>query len=665
VDAAIRKALEKVPADRFLSAEALARVLDDVGFRYGDPGTAQELAGSGARWKRSAMFGWGAAALLALGLGASLISPQEPARVTREPLHDGVWNGNPLRMFGALAPDGSSMILGVEEGQLGIKMAGSVTTAAIPGTEGARFPVYSPDGASIAYTVQNVLRVHALGVGRAVTLAEDVIILGDAPTAWLDDGTILYQRTAPESPIGAERYELRRVSAADGAEVGAPFGFAGRPVTWVQGLPGSSSALVATCDETCGQRQLYVMDLASGTLSPLVQGVARAWYAKSGHLVYVLRDGSVFAAPFSLRRMEVTGAAEPVIEGVRVVGGGADIVFGEDGTLLYAVGERTEGGGDEAEFVWVSRSGEVSPLDARHTFVAGDGRPELMLSPDGRRLAYVDRIGGNVDVWVKDLDGGAPTRVTSMEERDAYPVWLPDGETLAFAHARGVGGPRINFEIWQRRVDGTGAPQRFTSTLGLIARAISPDGARMILYRPSVGDDAGERGLYVLRLGVDSVPSPLVASDEFSEAFPSISPDGRWLAYVSNETGRREVMVRPFPDVDAGWWQVSQNGGGAPRWAHNGRELFFWEEGEFKAAEFTAEGSVFRRGRVTSLFPFGAEDYLVNMLDPFYDVGPDDQRFLFARPVGGGGGATPDDGPPTLILVRNFFEELSRLVPPN
>jgi len=439
----------------------------------------------------------------------------------------------------------------------------------------------------------------------------------------------------------------------------------GQPVIWVQGLPGSRQALVVACADQCQTRELHVLDLATGSSTLLLPGVLRAWYARTGHLVYVLEDGGVFAAPFSLRRLELMGPGVRIFGDVRRVERDPDIHLATDGTLLYAVPPASQLAGADAvgEFVWVTRGGEVSRADSGFTFVPQGGRARLRLSPDGRRVAYDAAVEGNVDVWVKDLFEGTTSRVTFADGFDGLPVWFPDGETIAFAHSDGQDlGALSRLRGWRRRVDGRGDAGPIPGA-SLQVRAVSPDAERLILYRGGQGDNAGQRGIFVLRVGVDSVPVPLIASDEFSEGDPALSWDGLWIAYVSNETGRNEVIVRPFPSVDGGWWQVSEQGGMAPRWAHNGRELFFWDQtsGEFKVAEFTTDGAVFRRGRVTSLFAFSQREYLAGALDPFYDVGPDDERFLFVRDVDGGD--TDDAGKPTLVLVQNFFEELERMVP--
>ena len=190
----------------------------------------------------------------------------------------------------------------------------------------------------------------------------------------------------------------------------------------------------------------------------------------------------------------------------------------------------------------------------------------------------------------------------------------------------------------------------------------SPDGEWLVLRRPAFFQEQVSRNILAIRPGVETAVIPLVATEEYSAQGPAISRDGRWLAYSSNETGRHEIFVRPFPDVDAGKWQISTGGGIQPVWAHNGRELFFANPltCEFNAAEFTTTSTTFQRGRVTTLFesPEGTlfDNSGLGNTD-FYDVAPGDERFLMARRYEG------DEAETSFVLVQNFFEELKRLVP--
>ena len=217
--------------------------------------------------------------------------------------------------------------------------------------------------------------------------------------------------------------------------------------------------------------------------------------------------------------------------------------------------------------------------------------------------------------------------------------------------------------VWTQGADGMGAAERIVHGDRWVEDVTwSPDGRWLVLWTEFViGPSdivAGLSDILAMRPGVDSVATPLIASERFFEAGPAISRDGRWLAYSSNETGRLEIFVRPFPNVDDGKWQVSAEGGVQPVWAHNGRELFFVNATpELLSVQFTARGDTFRRGRVTPLFTVPNNIYTRQGPSRFYDVAPDDERFLMARPP------SAENTPISAILVQNFFEELKRLVP--
>ena len=345
VDAAIRKALEKLPADRFTAAQEFARALDDPGFRHGEEAEA-ELAASAGPWKGLAVAGYALALVSTLALGWSLLRPEPPQPVSRQYLSTEDWSGLgvPFGQLAALAPDGSSMVVPVQLGeggwQLGLKMRGSTEIAPIPDTEQGMEPTYSPDGQWIAYRVGADILKRPLVGGSSVTLAEDSNPSGTTAFSWLDDGTILYEweDTGQASPRG-----ILRISE-DGGE---PLDVVYRPEglyapSWVQGLPGSQGALVIGCPgpTTCsGDRaELRIVDLEDLSSEIVLEQVVRAWYTPTGHIVYVRLDGAVFAAPFDLGALQISGSGVPLFDGVRVSGDRADIVLGGDGTLLYVEG---------------------------------------------------------------------------------------------------------------------------------------------------------------------------------------------------------------------------------------------------------------------------------------------------------------------------------------
>jgi Tol biopolymer transport system component len=324
----------------------------------------------------------------------------------------------------------------------------------------------------------------------------------------------------------------------------------------------------------------------------------------------------------------------------------AEYAVSASGTLIYhAAGEAgSDTGGSEP--VWVSRSGEATSIDPSwrvNVSVTGSG---LRISPDGRSVAVMRNVDGNDDIWIMRLPDGPLERLTSDELPESSPSWSPDGQVVTYE--------RIGSGLWQSRADGTGSPRLLLAYDGAYQARTSPDGEWIVFRTLSGSSQGATEDILGFRPGVDTVAVPLVASPEFSEMSPTFSPDGRWLAYTSDRSGTREVYVSPFPDVESARVTVSRNGGFGPQWAHSGRELFYVDgEGRLVAAEVEADAE-FRVLSIRTLFPV-RRAFFNNAATDFYDVGPDDQRFLMIRLSGGPGGNTRH------VLVLNFFAEIERL----
>jgi len=276
------------------------------------------------------------------------------------------------------------------------------------------------------------------------------------------------------------------------------------------------------------------------------------------------------------------------------------------------------------------------------------------LSPDDGRLVFQKAVEGNTDIWVKVLPDGPESRLTFSETTERMPRWAPDGQTIMFRSDRSEAGAG---HLWSKRADGTGEAEVLFDGFSTEMGFWSPDGEWLVLRRAGAAGNYGARDILAMRPGVDSVAVPLIADENFREQGPAISPDGRWLAYTSDETGRDEVFVRPFPDVETGKWKVSTEGGNKPLWAHSGRELFFVDNaGAMVAAEFETD-SGFQTLGLETLFTL-PEGTVWSSNGDFYDITSDDQRFLVGREYG------RTDGTPTqLIWFQNFFEELKARVP--
>jgi len=274
------------------------------------------------------------------------------------------------------------------------------------------------------------------------------------------------------------------------------------------------------------------------------------------------------------------------------------------------------------------------------------------LSPDGSRIALTHNTDpGNVDIWIKELPVGPFERLTLSPGTELSPTWTPDGAHVSYV---GEYQNQGTLDVWQRSADGTGEPELvLADERDLIQPDWGPEGQWMVLRSLGLPE---ERDILGFRPGTDTVPLALVAFPEFAESSPALSPDGRWLAYSSDVTGREQVYVRPFPNVDSGRVSVSIDGGRSPLWAHRSNELFYASgEREMVVAQFETEPE-FRIVRREALIPLGPE-FLIppDPGDDFYDVAPDDQRFLIGRLADGD---ASQEANRRHVLVLNFFEEL-------
>ena len=341
-----------------------------------------------------------------------------------------------------------------------------------------------------------------------------------------------------------------------------------------------------------------------------------AWHLATGHLLYVRRDGVAMVAPFDLDDLEISGPAVPAFEDVHVntVYGFAPLAVSASGSLVYA---RGAGVASENTIVRVSRAGDATPFD---TTWHGDFN-SFALSPDGRRLAVSARGANGLNIWIKQLDRGPFTRLT-FGGTDRRPLWSPDGRSVAFIH-----DSANSSAVYVRPADGGGQDQLLVRIDRQIQEAAWSRDPRTIVVRTD-NAAAGVGDLLAVRVGGDSAPVPLVATP-LTELHPAVSPDGRWLAYASNQSGfTNEVYVRPFGDASGGRWQVSNGGGAQPVWAPNGRELFYLDGQARLMAAQVQSGPTFEVGSVTPLFD--ARRFIRDDFHQSYGVTPDGRSFLFA-----------------------------------
>jgi serine/threonine-protein kinase len=644
VDAAVQRALAKTPADRFASAADFAAALTNPTFTLPTP-EGGVLAGETPKlrmWRSVAL----ALAVVATALGLWNVlrpTPQQPVArygLAFPPGQELIDDVEPT--FDA-APDGSWIVYvgpGEGGGQLWVKLRNRYDAEPLSGTNGARGPSVSPDGRWIAFAADGQLRKVAVDGGASITLADSA----RGKAVWLEDGTVVHV------DLG---WRLRRVPAAGGESETVQTPPSARYLVAPTPLPDSRGILYTLCDAYCRTvQEIWVLNLSNGEARRLLTGASVAWYANTGHVVFARPDGGVFGIPFDLGSLDTTGAAVPLLEGVKVdLGRAPDFTFSRNGTLLMMAGPGSDPGpGQQA--VWISREGAVTPVDPDWRFESARNL-SWALSPDGTRLAIGLNTQSGDDIWIKQLDNGPLSRLTFYEDEDARPSWTPDGQSVMFLSRRGEGRKS---DLYMKRADGTGQPELLLDLESSIWEAArSPNGDWFVVRMGGQRGQPGARDIYGFRPGLDSARVPLLAA-EHDEMAVALSPSGRWLAYASDESGRHEVYVRPFPDVESGRWQVSVDGGSSPLWAHSERELFYLTPENEMVSVAVQTGRTFEVGERRVLFTLGPGYVLSRLTTPF-DISPDDQRFVMVRDVQA---ERPERTP--LILVENWFEEVKEHV---
>ena len=536
VDAALRKGLEKLPADRFTDAHSFAKALADPGFRHGEEGAPPSEVSK--RWKRIAMATSGVAILAVITATWSLMAGSpESISVFRQkiaPVAEGMIRS--IGTFTALAPDGSSMVNARlrEDGQgwdLWLKPRDAAEATLLPGTEGAQNLVYSPDGEWIAFAAGSELKKRPVGDGSTVTLAEGLTPASNSmiALAWLDDGTILF-----ELPNSTLMSILEAGGQADTIVVYTDEGFIN--FSYAGGLPGSRGALVVLCPAQCAQSvALAVLDFETDSTRILMDEVVRGWYTPTGHIMYVRRDGAVFAAPFDLEALELTGPGIPLLANVSVNVTAPELAVAWDGTVLYSEGEVASIAG--RRLVWVDRAGQSNPVDSlMNPGLYGT----VALSPGDDRIAVTaagleDPNNPAPQLWVKELPAGPMTRLTTDGGYTRRPVWSADGLTIAYMtnadggsyHARTIvadGSSASAFEVLLERERQVYEVFFTPDQQGLLFREGTGPGGGHRLLGPD--DRQHLRGLSFLRLRRDE-----------RDAFPRRAMDGLPVGRLGPERG--------------------------------------------------------------------------------------------------------------------------------
>ena len=638
VAAAVFRALEKIPADRFGSAHEFAEALSNPSFTLSPAAATMRPRRSSERLK---LMAFGGATLAALLLAAALwvwMRPTPLKQVLRYSLvfdsAEAIVAGGSYSTRLALSPDGSTLAyIGGPRAQLLIQPRNQLRSTAVPGTEGMRTPFFSPDGQRVAVLTEGNLRVISLNGAPPITVTDSV--LGVAGGSWGPDGFIYVD--------GDDYNSLLRVEPKLG---GVPKWFTALDTAsgevdhfWPDALPNGKGVLftVAFVGKKAANRtmsySIAVADIPSGKHRVLVNDAIYARYAPPGYLLYVTTSRTLMGVPFNQNSLEVTGEPTVLVEGMRLGSlGSADLAV-SGGTLVYGTG-RGEG---KQDLVWVTRDGKSQSVDS--TWRGFFRNP--VLSPDGTRVAAEVIAADSTNVWIKRLDQGPTVRLTFEGSQNLSPAWTPDGRSIIFtSNATG------SYNLWTKRADGSAqAALQLHGKRGAGGARWSLDGKWLIFVteRTTGGDILG------IRVGIDTVPVPLVATS-FTEGAPDISPDGRWLAYTSDETGRYEIYVVPFPNTRAAKWVVSSRGGTEPVWSHSGRELFYRDGAGNLVAVTVRTIPTFSLGGSAVLF--SAAGFRSAETQAQYAASPDDRRFLMIRPF------VATTTSEKLVVVENWFEEL-------
>jgi len=639
VAAAIATSLEKLPADRFESAKAFADALGNAAF------TTLSTAASPA-WNASASGFtrrlYGVVALAAILLVTTIwgwLRPAPAKQVVRYNLVLDSANAlTPSAQFGriALSPDGSRLAyIGGPQAQVMVRYRNQLHATPLPGTEQSTAPFFSPDGEHVGFVSGKTLKISSLTGGPPTTVTDSLV--GLAGATWGQDGFIYADGLGLASLVrvaakpGAEPKWFTVLDTASG-EVDHIFPDAlpeGKGVLFTVGY--GSAAL-----RLHGRYAVAVADIASGKHRVVVRDACCARYVPTGHLLYVMSTGTLMVVPFDKKAWKITGEPTALSEGLYSGSiASVDLAVSTAGTLAYSIRS-----GAESEPVWVTRDGKAQPVDA--AFQGAFASPAL--SPDGKELAIAMTTSEGTNIWVKQLDRGPRVKLTLDGSLNEYPTWTPDGHAVTFfSNALGP------LDLWTKRADGSALAVLQLHQKGSIQESFWSADKKWLIFRTGT-ETPGAGDILAIRPGTDSVPTPLVAT-KFAEWAPALSPDGRWLAYSSNETGRREVYVVPFPNTGTAKWAVSMHGGTEPLWSHRGGELFYRDGGGNMVAVEVKTTSTFSMGRSAVLF--SATGFASSPRHQQYAVAPDDRRFLMLRPVGAAGGEK-------LIVVDNWFEELKK-----
>ena len=636
LDRVVGKALAKAPEERYQSASDFSVDLK-AQLRLAKT-TDKRSAGAGSAKKMRAMLNPRVAsaviAILMLGFGYWLglqrprDSPRKVARVTVD-LPEGVSLDTGVATRVAISPNGETIAFAGRGSdsvkRLYARAINSFDVRALPGTEDAIYPLFSPDGSRLVFRANGSTKVVSLRGGQAQVLTPR----NEAPDAWMADGRILMRTLAGE---------LTLLTPVDGAREVLTQNLIGPKVIRFARLLPEEGAVLYSGRDAPGDGQIWFHEFSTGTSQKLIDGGKDPTYLPTGHLVYAWR-GELLAARFSPDRLALEVSPRSVAQGLFASWQGDHAwAVSKNGTLVYAPGEVQSL--NTQQIAWVDRDGNIDrpPIDpSRFTSVS--------ISPDGNSFAVGTRVG-TPNVWIGNVRRGSIERFTLPEGSD--PVWTPDSKSIIFGSRRDGDQP----SLYRRRVGSAQEAARLTNSKAYqVPHDVSPDG-RWLAF---VEFGADNSDLLLLDMDNGNEVRAYRAGPE-NEIHPVFSPDGKWIAYASDRAGQWEVYVASFPEGEIER-QVSVGGGAAPRWDAGGRKLYYRRPGSGAIMEVPLSTPELRPGKPVQIVD-GERLERDNRWERNYDVTPDGERFLMILNQ-----EDRDAGITQFNVVLNWFDELQQLVP--
>ena len=635
LDRVIRLCLDKDPDERIQTAHDLKLQLQAIAEA---PSTATQSPAVVPA--RRIWLPWAAAGALAIAAIVFALAYLQSPRTPQVSVHSFILPPEraALALTGntagppVLSPDGlrvAFMAQGADGKQmLWIRPLNSAVAQPMSGTEGATYPFWSADSHYVAFFAASKLNKIDAGGGPPQALCDAISGRGGT---WNSSGTIIF---SPDS-VSA----LMRVDAAGGTHV---------PLTtldakesshrWPDFLPDGNHFLYFAHGTTSADSGIYLAALDSKERKLLLRNDSNAIYAAPGYLLFV-RDNTLMLQGFNLRSLALEGGAKPMADHVAV---NTDVwrsilTASANGELLYQHGA-ADGG---SQLVWYDASGKqgepVLPETADYHW------PNL--SPDGSKLAFGLETNGIADIWVVDIARHTKTRITFGPLYSGEPVWWPDGKSIVFSY----GPAGATDSLYRQNADGTGSKEKLLETSGIIAYpfSVTPDGRYIAYMRHDPKSNTGW-DIWVLPMFGEGKPFPVVSTN-FLDVTPSFSPDGKWLAYANDETGRLEVYIQPFPS-GAGRWQVSTAGGARPNWRKDGKELFFNSiDHQVMAVDIQQNGASLQLGAPHALF----KATTVSGPSGTYTVSADGKKFVMNTVL-------PQSISEPLTLITNWPADLKQ-----